>query len=70
VLLARELADDLGPDDLSTGDYFDTIRDEVQNKSEAGYNTTVTDYWGRALSFQLVNATNGGPGIYSLVLHN
>ena len=46
---------------LSSAEYFSTIYDEVQGKNDAGYNTTITDYWGRALSFQLVNSTNGGP---------
>jgi lysophospholipase len=48
---------------LSTADYFRTISDEVSGKSNAGlgFNTSITDYWGRALSYQLINATNGGP---------
>jgi lysophospholipase len=46
---------------LSTADYFTTIAEEVAAKDNAGYNTSITDYWGRALSFQLVNATDGGP---------
>ncbi|CAG8971418.1 hypothetical protein HYALB_00002000 [Hymenoscyphus albidus] len=48
---------------LSTADYFRTISDEVSTKANAGlgFNTSITDYWGRALSFQLVNASNGGP---------
>jgi lysophospholipase len=46
---------------LSTGDYYSTIQDEVASKANAGYDTSITDYWGRALSYQLVNATNGGP---------
>lgn len=55
-----------GPDNdgiqvLSTVDYFHTITDEVSNKDDAGFDTSITDYWGRALSFQLVNATDGGP---------
>lgn len=45
---------------LNTAQYYDTIYNEVQGKS-ANFNTTITDYWGRALSFQLINATNGGP---------
>ncbi|KAL9614257.1 MAG: hypothetical protein Q9167_001213 [Letrouitia subvulpina] len=40
--------------------YFTTIQDEVSDKGDAGFNTSVTDYWGRALSFQLINATDGG----------
>jgi len=39
----------------------DNIYKEVDNKNKAGFNTTVTDYWGRALSYQLVNASDGGP---------
>jgi lysophospholipase len=46
---------------LSTADYFSTIHDEVESKENAGYETSITDYWGRTLSFQLVNATDGGP---------
>lgn len=48
-------------DIFSEADYYKTIYDEVQGKNDAGYNTTITDYWGRALSYQLVNASNGGP---------
>ncbi|KAI9754385.1 MAG: Lysophospholipase 1 [Chaenotheca gracillima] len=48
---------------FNTASYFGDIRDVVEGKSKAGYNTTVTDYWGRALSYQLVNATEGGPNI-------
>jgi len=43
-------------------DYYSTIRNEVDGKNDQGYETTITDYWGRALSYQLVNASNGGPG--------
>ncbi|TVY60735.1 Lysophospholipase, partial [Lachnellula suecica] len=55
-----------GPDEdgiqlLSSADYYHTIVDEVGTKADAGFNTSITDYWGRALSFQLVNATDGGP---------
>ena len=46
---------------LDTAQYFDHIYDAVSGKSDAGYNTSITDYWGRALSFQLVNDTDGGP---------
>ncbi|EHL00667.1 putative Lysophospholipase 1 [Glarea lozoyensis 74030] len=49
---------------LSTADYFRTISDEVSGKADAGlgFNTSITDYWGRALSYQMINASNGGPG--------
>ncbi|KAI4204758.1 MAG: hypothetical protein LQ348_001233 [Seirophora lacunosa] len=42
--------------------YFDTISDQVRGKRDAGFARSLTDYWGRALSFQLINATDGGPG--------
>ncbi|KAL9119849.1 MAG: hypothetical protein Q9187_003593 [Circinaria calcarea] len=55
-----------GPDQggiqlLNTADYYNTIYNDVQGKT-TNFATSITDYWGRALSFQLVNATNGGPG--------
>ena len=46
---------------LNTIDYFQEVYDMVQTKKDANFNTTITDYWGRALSYQLINATNGGP---------
>lgn len=27
------------------------------------FETSITDFWGRALSYQLVNASQGGPGV-------
>ncbi|KAK5162775.1 Lysophospholipase 1 [Saxophila tyrrhenica] len=41
--------------------YYATLVSDTDNKDGAGFNVTITDYWGRALSFQLVNATDGGP---------
>ena len=46
---------------LDSADYYTTLLGETNDKSDAGFNSTITDYWGRALSFQLVNATDGGP---------
>ncbi|RFU30347.1 hypothetical protein B7463_g5992, partial [Scytalidium lignicola] len=46
---------------FSSADYYSTIISEVSDKADLGFNTSITDYWGRALSFQLVNATDGGP---------
>ena len=46
---------------LNTAGYFEDVYDIVQKKQHANFNTTITDYWGRALSYQLVNATDGGP---------
>lgn len=46
---------------LDTAGYYKTIASEVQSKRDAGFDASITDYWGRALSYQLVNATSGGP---------
>lgn len=49
--------------------YFTDLWSGVQAKEDKGFNTTITDYWGRALSYQLINATNGGPGKFIHSLH-
>ena len=46
---------------LDTASYWEDIWDAVSDKSDAGFDVSLTDYWGRALSYQLVNATDGGP---------
>ena len=46
---------------LNTTDYYSNILSEVSAKANAGFDTSITDYWGRALSYQLINATDGGP---------
>ncbi|RFU81470.1 lysophospholipase [Trichoderma arundinaceum] len=50
-----------GPSDLSITRYYRQLVDAVEGKQDAGFNTTITDYWGRALSYQLVDPTDGGP---------
>lgn len=55
-----------GPSDSSIAivsevQYWTDVNDQVQDKANAGFNTSITDYWGRALSYQLINDTNGGP---------
>ncbi|KAM0716843.1 hypothetical protein Q7P37_006695 [Cladosporium fusiforme] len=46
---------------FDTLSYFKHLKEDVSEKKHAGYNTSITDYWGRALSHQLVNASRGGP---------
>lgn len=46
---------------FNTAQYYNSLYDDVNGKAKAGFNTSITDYWGRGLSFQLVNATKGGP---------
>ncbi|KAH7232446.1 lysophospholipase catalytic domain-containing protein [Fusarium solani] len=50
-----------GPANLSITQYYRELSQDVEDKADAGYNTTITDYWGRALSYQLVNASDEGP---------
>ncbi|KAF1956910.1 hypothetical protein CC80DRAFT_412145 [Byssothecium circinans] len=49
---------------LSQVDYYKNLVETVASKERAvgTYNTSLTDYWARALSFQFVAATDGGPG--------
>ena len=53
-----------GPEDgiISTTSYLKGIVEDVAAKKAAGFNTSLTDVWGRALSFQLVSPVDGGPG--------
>ena len=46
---------------FDSAEYYSTIYDDVSAKSDHGFNASITDFWGRALSFQLVNASDGGP---------
>lgn len=45
---------------LNTVDYWTQIGEAVAKKA-SGWNTSITDYWGRGLSYHLVNASEGGP---------
>ncbi|KAK8016507.1 lysophospholipase catalytic domain-containing protein [Apiospora rasikravindrae] len=46
---------------LNTASYWDDVHDAVNAKRDAGYEASITDYWGRTLSYQLINAKDGGP---------
>ncbi|KAB5567017.1 lysophospholipase catalytic domain-containing protein [Coniochaeta sp. 2T2.1] len=52
---------DSGLSIVNTAEYWVDVADQVSDKKDAGFETSITDYWGRALSYQLVNATDGGP---------
>ncbi|CAK7267899.1 Lysophospholipase 1 [Sporothrix epigloea] len=43
-----------------TAEYWTDVAKQVAVKEHAGYETSLTDYWGRALSYQLINAPAGG----------
>ncbi|RYP79304.1 hypothetical protein DL770_006709 [Monosporascus sp. CRB-9-2] len=46
---------------LDTIEYWRDVERSVDKKRSAGYEVSITDYWGRALSYQLINAPHGGP---------
>lgn len=46
---------------LNRVEYYTDLYEQVQRKRDAGYDASLTDYWGRALSYQLINAPDGGP---------
>ncbi|CAA9956522.1 hypothetical protein CFE70_000125 [Pyrenophora teres f. teres 0-1] len=49
---------------LSTVEYYDNLLNTVQSKADAtagDFNTSITDVYGRGLSFQLINTTDGAP---------
>ncbi|KDB26093.1 hypothetical protein H109_02100 [Trichophyton interdigitale MR816] len=55
-----------GPDAGSSGvadtaEYYKEMIKEISRKKAAGFETSITDIWGRALSYQLINAPKGGP---------
>ncbi|RDA88904.1 hypothetical protein CP532_5509 [Ophiocordyceps camponoti-leonardi (nom. inval.)] len=50
-----------GPPHLSAIKYYKDIFGDVEDKKKGGFETSITDYFGRALSFQLINAPNGAP---------
>ncbi|KAF7180787.1 hypothetical protein CNMCM7691_010078 [Aspergillus felis] len=47
---------------LSTADYWKHLLEAVDGKRNAGFNTSLTDYWGRALSYQFINDPDGMGG--------
>ncbi|OAA69628.1 lysophospholipase Plb1 [Cordyceps fumosorosea ARSEF 2679] len=51
-----------GPDQYSVRGYYTDVFNEVEGKSKANFNVSASDYWGRMLAYQMVNASNGGPG--------
>ncbi|QUC23453.1 uncharacterized protein UV8b_07694 [Ustilaginoidea virens] len=53
-----------GPAGMTTSEYYALIfLEQVRKKHKEGYRRTITDYWGRMLSYQLVDAKDGGSGV-------
>lgn len=45
---------------FSTASRWDDISDAIQDKQDAGFNTSLTDIWGRALSYQFFGEEDDG----------
>ncbi|OGE57727.1 hypothetical protein PENARI_c001G11433 [Penicillium arizonense] len=45
---------------LDSATYYKDLAEAVNGKRGAGYDASITDIWGRALSYQMFNASNGG----------
>ncbi|KAJ3478131.1 hypothetical protein NLG97_g8660 [Lecanicillium saksenae] len=47
----------------TTISYWSTLISRASSKWKAGFDGSITDLWGEALSYQFVDAVDGGPGI-------
>jgi lysophospholipase len=52
-----------GPGYDSAVGYFSDVVEAVTGKGDAGFQRSLTDFWGRMLSYQLINTTDGGSNI-------
>lgn len=52
----------LVPDNLLVAEAYADIVDDIAAKDLAGFSPTLTDVWGRLLSYQLLEGTDGGAG--------
>lgn len=58
IFIGPELKDTfLGSTSL---EYYKQLQSEVMSKKNAGFDVSLTDYWGRALAYQLIDAKDGG----------
>ena len=60
-VLAPEGFTDLD-DTVDTVEYYEELHKEVTSKQDAGFDISLTDYWGRALATQLISG-DGGPAV-------
>lgn len=45
---------------FDTARYWRDLHDQVSSKEDAGFDISLTDYWGRAVSYQLLRGDDGG----------
>jgi lysophospholipase len=46
-------------------EYYSQVSGDVSAKNDAGYERSITDYWGRMLSYQLITPNDGGGNAYT-----
>lgn len=61
--LENSIIDPGGVNIFSDASYWDNISNAVEGKSGAGFNTSLTDIWGRGLSQQFIDLKEGGPAL-------
>lgn len=48
---------------INTVEYYTDLVEQVQDKNNEGFFTTITDYWGRVIGYHTLNSTNGDVAI-------
>lgn len=48
---------------ISAGVYYDNLKEDLKGKEVAGFRTSITDLWGRVLSYQFIGLNRGGPAL-------
>ncbi|KAI5781958.1 lysophospholipase [Geopyxis carbonaria] len=48
---------------VDANDYYAELSQELSDKRDAGFEVSLTDLWGRALSRQFIGLPRGGPGV-------
>ncbi|KAK9237399.1 lysophospholipase catalytic domain-containing protein [Lipomyces kononenkoae] len=62
--LSNSLLAPKGANVTAENDYYNLVADQVSGKGDAGFQVSLTDYWGRLLSQQLFNYSGGGVGLF------
>ncbi|KAK9245292.1 lysophospholipase catalytic domain-containing protein [Lipomyces tetrasporus] len=61
--LSNSLLSPKGVNITAADEFYAQVVDEVTGKADAGFETSLTDIWGRLLSQQMFNYSGGGPGL-------
>ncbi|KAK9325217.1 lysophospholipase catalytic domain-containing protein [Lipomyces orientalis] len=61
--LSNSLLSPKGVNITAADEFYAQVVDEIAGKADAGFETSLTDIWGRLLSQQMFNYSGGGPGL-------